>query len=145
MVLFTGSGTTGAINKLVQVLELDSPIVFVGPHEHHSNLLPWREVLGAKVVNIKENDVGQTDMEQLEQELQNHAKSGITSKGFLDHDDLVLYKVSCGGMVIPNVNVMKMKYCQALSISQSFNLSLSLRDRDRADTIITFHPPPQTF
>ena len=31
--------------------------------------------------------------------------------------------------------------CQALSISQSLNLSLSLRDRDRADTIITFHPP----
>ena len=32
-------------------------------------------------------------------------------------------------------------FCQALSISQSLNLSLFLRDRDRADTIITFHPP----
>ena len=29
-----------------------------------------------------------------------------------------------------------------VKLSQSLNLSLSLRDRDRADTIITFHPPP---
>lgn len=55
VVIFTGSGATGAIHKLRDALEfrsLDirtaSPVVFVGPHEHHSNLLPWREV-GAKV------------------------------------------------------------------------------------------------
>eukprot|EP00976_Prorocentrum_cordatum_P097378 1190965-Prorocentrum_minimum.AAC.3 len=48
------STSTGAVNHLVQVLGLhvplpvgadDSlrPVVFVGPYEHHSNLLPWRE------------------------------------------------------------------------------------------------------
>ena len=30
----------------------------------------------------------------------------------------------------------------ALSISLSLNFSLFLSDRDRADTIITFNPPP---
>ena len=38
----------------------------------------------------------------------------------------------------------QLDFCQALSISQSLNLSLSLRDIDRADTIITFHPPTTT-
>ena len=32
-------------------------------------------------------------------------------------------------------------YPVIVKLSQSLNLSLSLRDRDRADTIITFHPP----
>jgi hypothetical protein len=58
VVLFTGSGCTSAINKLVKILGLHlpaptkmdqvmdenmRPVVFVGPMEHHSNLLPWRE------------------------------------------------------------------------------------------------------
>lgn len=48
-VIFAGSGCTGAVHKLIHALELsDSPVVFVGPCEHHSNLLPWREI-GAKV------------------------------------------------------------------------------------------------
>lgn len=54
-VLFTGSGTTGAVNLLVHAMGLrpslgdrDPPIVFHGPFEHHSNLLPWREI-GAEV------------------------------------------------------------------------------------------------
>src|SRR6266540_3541443 len=61
-VIFCGSGSTAAINRLVAVLglrlpaELDDrygfsraippaqrPVVFVGPFEHHSNELPWRE------------------------------------------------------------------------------------------------------
>ncbi|GAB9477254.1 hypothetical protein Gpo141_00014317, partial [Globisporangium polare] len=64
-VLFTGQGTTSAINKLVAMLNLAKlgahwnpekrPVVFVGPFEHHSNLLPWRES-GAKVVIVPEND-----------------------------------------------------------------------------------------
>src|SRR5712671_2509717 len=49
LVIFTGSGTTGAVDKLVRILELrqgarpaaaaDRPVVFVGPFEHHSNEL----------------------------------------------------------------------------------------------------------
>lgn len=45
-VLFAGSGATGAVDKLIrlldQVYEPDSLEVFVGPYEHHSNDLPWR-------------------------------------------------------------------------------------------------------
>ncbi|KAF0291612.1 hypothetical protein FJT64_010307 [Amphibalanus amphitrite] len=44
-VLFCGSGATGAVHKLLALLRLPQPpTVLVGPHEHHSNLLPWREV-----------------------------------------------------------------------------------------------------
>ena len=41
---------SGAVNLLVRALRLDvhaaqgdNPVVFVGPYEHHSNMLPWRE------------------------------------------------------------------------------------------------------
>ena len=51
-VIFCGSGATGAVHKLVQALASDvnkpKPVVFSGPFEHHSNLLPWRDI-GAKV------------------------------------------------------------------------------------------------
>lgn len=48
-VVFAGSGATAAIDKLVRAMDLHlpspgpRPTVFVGPHEHHSNDLPWRE------------------------------------------------------------------------------------------------------
>ena len=53
-VVFTGSGSTGAVDKLARVLGLsplipkinnpnERPVVFIGPYEHHSNELPWRE------------------------------------------------------------------------------------------------------
>ncbi len=45
-VLFAGSGATGAVDKLIrlldQVYEPESLEVFIGPYEHHSNDLPWR-------------------------------------------------------------------------------------------------------
>lgn len=51
-VIFVGSGCTGAVHKLVHAMDFASdeikPIVLVGPYEHHSNLLPWREI-GATV------------------------------------------------------------------------------------------------
>ena len=44
-VVFVGNGVTGAINKLIHAMNFQqSPVVFVGPFEHHSNLLPWREI-----------------------------------------------------------------------------------------------------
>src|SRR5262249_50729946 len=52
-VIFAGSGATGAIDKLVRLLDLDGAVVFVGPYEHHSNELPWREST-ALVVTIRE-------------------------------------------------------------------------------------------
>ena len=74
-VIFTGSGTTGAVHKLIKSLKLDSPTVFVGPNEHHSNLLPWREI-GASVVNIRPNQHGQADLQHLETELKAHQGIG---------------------------------------------------------------------
>jgi len=87
VVIFTGSGTTGAIDKMVRILgirlpaELDDeygfskqiprerrPVVFIGPFEHHSNELPWRESI-AEVVVIPEDADGHIDVHRLEQEL----------------------------------------------------------------------------
>ncbi|MCP3975646.1 MAG: aminotransferase class V-fold PLP-dependent enzyme [bacterium] len=85
--IFAGSGSTGAIARLVTILnlrlprELDSryglsqhipaaerPVVFVGPFEHHSNELPWRESI-ADVVTIPEDADGHIDLEILAKEL----------------------------------------------------------------------------
>ena len=90
-VIFTGSGSTGAIDKLMRVLglhipsELDGrlglatalpsrrrPVVFIGPYEHHSNELPWRESV-ADVVRIGEDAAGRIDTAALRRELMRHA------------------------------------------------------------------------
>jgi selenocysteine lyase/cysteine desulfurase len=42
--------------------------VFIGPYEHHSNELPWRESI-ADVVTIHEDPDGYIDLRQLEEEL----------------------------------------------------------------------------
>ncbi|HHH27790.1 MAG TPA: aminotransferase class V-fold PLP-dependent enzyme, partial [Polyangiaceae bacterium] len=87
VLIFTGSGATGAIHKLIDVLglripkELDQryglldriplnerPVVFIGPYEHHSNELPWRESI-CDVVTIAEDADGRVDPVHLEQEL----------------------------------------------------------------------------
>jgi selenocysteine lyase/cysteine desulfurase len=81
LVIFTGSGTTGAIDKLVRILELrqstrpdasQRPVVFVGPFEHHSNELPWRESI-ADVVQIPEDLDGHLDLSVLETRLREYA------------------------------------------------------------------------
>ena len=90
-VIFSGSGTTAAIDKLIGILglripaELDDryhltaqippaerPVVFIGPFEHHSNELPWRESI-ADVVTIREDADGHIDPGQLAAELEKHA------------------------------------------------------------------------
>ncbi len=82
-VIFCGAGATGAINKLVEILNLrlpadldaryglsshippqDRPVVFIGPYEHHSNELPWRESI-AEVVTIPEDENGRIDLDAL--------------------------------------------------------------------------------
>jgi len=91
LVIFTGSGATGAINKLIDCMNLrlpadldqryrmsqlvpaaERPVVFIGPFEHHSNELPWRESL-ADVIVIHEDADGHVDLAHLEQELIRHA------------------------------------------------------------------------
>ena len=91
VVLFCGSGSTAAIDKMVRILglripaELDDrysltdripaqerPVVFIGPFEHHSNELPWRESV-ADVVVIPEDADGHIDTDRLRDELERHA------------------------------------------------------------------------
>ena len=90
VVIFAGSGATGAIDKLINVMNLripadldkkyglsdkipaeQRPVVFVGPYEHHSNEVSWRETI-ADVVMIREDDNGHIDIAHLEEELEHH-------------------------------------------------------------------------
>lgn len=55
-VVFTGSGATAGINRLAHLLEVrPGTTVILGPYEHHSNILPWRES-GARIVTLPECD-----------------------------------------------------------------------------------------
>ena len=90
-VFFAGSGSTGAIDKLVGILGLripsaledryrltahipaeERPVVFIGPFEHHSNELPWRESI-ADVVECPEDPDGHIDLAFLEERLRQYA------------------------------------------------------------------------
>src|SRR5215469_7302922 len=62
VVIFTGSGTTGAVDKLIRILGIRLP------SEHHSNELPWRETI-ADIVVIPEDPDGHIDAARLEAEL----------------------------------------------------------------------------
>jgi selenocysteine lyase/cysteine desulfurase len=87
LVIFAGSGCTGAIDKLIGVLGLrvpsnlddryhltdaipgsERPVVLIGPYEHHSNELPWRESI-ADVVEIGQDPDGHVDLAELEAQL----------------------------------------------------------------------------
>ena len=84
VVLFCGSGATGAIDKLIRLLALtaaDRPVVFIGPYEHHSNELPWRESV-AEVITIGEEADGRIDLDQLVYELRRHADRGVKIGSF---------------------------------------------------------------
>ena len=78
--IFTGSGSTAAVNKMVSILGLGGPnadaVVFVSLMDHHSNLLPWRES-GAQVVTIGlDPQTGGINMSELDKALEEHAKDG---------------------------------------------------------------------
>jgi selenocysteine lyase/cysteine desulfurase len=87
VVLFAGSGATGAVHRLIECMNLrvpadldarfslteripreERPVVFIGPYEHHSNEIPWRESI-ADVIEIQEDERGMVDLGQLEREL----------------------------------------------------------------------------
>jgi selenocysteine lyase/cysteine desulfurase len=91
VVIFAGSGCTGAIDKLIGILGLripadldekyhlsdaipddERPVIFIGPFEHHSNELPWRESIADVVVIPQDND-GHIDVRALEEELIRYA------------------------------------------------------------------------
>ena len=99
-VVFCGSGSTAAINRMVDVLQLripadlddrwnlrshippdQRPVVFIGPYEHHSNELPWRESI-ADVVTIREDREGHIDQAQLRAELDTYADRPVRIGSF---------------------------------------------------------------
>ncbi|MCC6000694.1 MAG: aminotransferase class V-fold PLP-dependent enzyme [Pararhodobacter sp.] len=60
-VIFAGAGATAGINRLVSLLAAGPGVrVLVGPYEHHSNILPWREC-GAEVIELDEAPEGGPD------------------------------------------------------------------------------------
>jgi selenocysteine lyase/cysteine desulfurase len=89
-IIFCGSGATAAINKLIDILNLrlpadlnaryqleqyipakDRPVIFIGPYEHHSNELPWRESI-AELVSIPLDVNGMINLVVLEAQLKIH-------------------------------------------------------------------------
>jgi selenocysteine lyase/cysteine desulfurase len=77
-VIFTGAGATAGINRLVRLLGVGSEgpdgrqlLVLIGPYEHHSNILPWRES-GAEVIEIPEAEAGGPDLDVLAAALTDH-------------------------------------------------------------------------
>ena len=99
-VIFTGSGATGAISKMVDILNLkipydlderyefsaqiapeERPVVFIGPYEHHSNELPWRESI-SDVVTIEEDASGAINLEQLADELDRYKERRVKIGSF---------------------------------------------------------------
>ena len=91
VVIFTGSGCTAAIDKIIGVMGLripsamedayhleqhipdgQRPVVFIGPYEHHSNEIPWRESI-ADVVTIRQDEFGGVCQDDLRERLQEYA------------------------------------------------------------------------
>ncbi|MFW6205848.1 MAG: aminotransferase class V-fold PLP-dependent enzyme [Gemmatimonadota bacterium] len=98
--IFTGSGATGAVHTLIEVLNLclpselaeryrlldaipaeERPVVFIGPYEHHSNELPWRESI-ADVVVIHEDSAGRIDLDELAERLRQYGDRSLLVGSF---------------------------------------------------------------
>jgi len=98
--IFCGSGSTGAVDRLVAILNLrlpadladryrlldavppdERPVVFIGPYEHHSNELPWRESI-ADVATIPEDADGHVDLVELERSLGQYAERPLKIGSF---------------------------------------------------------------
>lgn len=83
-VIFAGAGATAGLNRLVNLLGVNqakTPVVFIGPYEHHSNILPWRESK-AEVVEIPEAIGGGPDLEALRQALLFHSDADLKIGSF---------------------------------------------------------------
>jgi selenocysteine lyase/cysteine desulfurase len=100
VVIFAGSGCTGALDKLIGILGIripcqledayrlsdaiptgERPVVFIGPFEHHSNELPWRESI-ADVVLIPQDPDGHIDLTRLRDELDRYADRPVKIGSF---------------------------------------------------------------
>ncbi len=98
--IFCGSGATAAIHKLIDMLNLrlpadlseryqlqqqipadERPVVFIGPYEHHSNELPWRESI-AELVVIPLCANGLLDLSVLETKLEQYRDRNLKIGSF---------------------------------------------------------------
>lgn len=87
-VIFAGSGATAGLNRLVSLLGVTNAVasgrrarVIIGPYEHHSNILPWRES-GAEVVEIAEAETGGPDIYALRSVLRNSGEFDLNIATF---------------------------------------------------------------
>lgn len=98
-VLFTGTGSTGAIDKLFRVLGFDlsaysdkwglrknipehqRPVVFVSHLEHHSNELIWRHSIARCIVIDEDESTGFPNLSQLERELRRFQRQKVPMVG----------------------------------------------------------------
>jgi selenocysteine lyase/cysteine desulfurase len=64
-----------ANTRFAEYLKKHQPVVFVGPYEHHSNEISWRENL-TTVVEVNLDQEGAIDLQHLEQLLQDPAYQG---------------------------------------------------------------------
>ncbi|WP_010146383.1 aminotransferase class V-fold PLP-dependent enzyme [Serinicoccus profundi] len=100
VVIFAGSGCTGAIAKIVGVLGLripssledthhlsahippeQRPVVLIGPFEHHSNEIPWRESI-ADVVQVAMDADGHVCLDDLRAQLEEYADRPLVIGSF---------------------------------------------------------------
>ncbi|MBM3603802.1 MAG: aminotransferase class V-fold PLP-dependent enzyme [Alphaproteobacteria bacterium] len=76
-VIFCGAGATAGVNRLVTLFGAGPGTrVILGPYEHHSNLLPWRES-GAEVIELDEDPAGGPDRVALAEALAGAANQPI--------------------------------------------------------------------
>ena len=96
--IFGGAGATAALNRLVALFAASERVprpagrlgtlsallgrrdgarvcVIIGPYEHHSNILPWRES-GAEVLEVGEAPAGGPDLAELSKVLAEKKKTG---------------------------------------------------------------------
>ena len=118
VVIFSGSGATGAINTLIDCLNIrlpsdlnrnfklqemipvnERPVIFIGPYEHHSNELPWRETI-AEVLAIPEDESGAIDLIELERQLKRFESRKVKIGSFSAASNVTgvltdTYSISC--------------------------------------------------
>ncbi len=98
-ILFCGSGCTGAVDKLIRILRLSlprgmqrfgidteiapekRPVIFIGPYEHHSNDVQWRETI-ADVITIAETKHGLPCLQDLRKQVEKYKNRPIKIGSF---------------------------------------------------------------
>lgn len=116
LVIFCGSGATAAINKLIDILNMrlpadldakyrlceqipaeERPVVFIGPYEHHSNELPWRESI-AELVCIPLTQDGSLDSATLELQLKKFRNRKLIIGSFSAASNVTGLKTDCAAV-----------------------------------------------